>query len=741
MAVKGYARPISKKEAKSYERRVPNARGVTTLLRVNGSRRGRARAHSSGYAQRYAKANRFLRNDADGFEVEPVTQRRPASPFRDTRGEADRVSPSARLVGVPIMSVGAAGAAPRTRKERKKTMAKKGKLRGAAKAAFLKRMASGRRKSGKTSSGGTVKKTARRSAGKRRQTPAQRAASKRNLAKGRAAMRGGRKGAAKTTRRAKGRSAHGPRYGTFNSLLASIGGKHFKTYESRTAKGRRRHIPMYALLGLKSQKELHAALSGPDEIAEKTAKKIAAIRKRREAAAARVLKHGDMFTPNEDGSFEMMRNGRKKGRRKLTKAHIAKMQAGRRAAAKRAGKSGSATKRKRTTRKAGKRRQTPKQRAASKRNLAKGRAAAKRKRSGKSGSATKRKRTTRKAGKRRQTPKQRAASKRNLAKGRAAARKRSGKRTTRKSAKRSSSRRISKKRAHREAQDLVMYTSNGRRRRRHHRRGRYTRNAAFASFGAALKVGAIAFGGFLAHRVLSRAGEGLLNRIGFFANPANATVKRGVADLLILAIGIPAAAMLAPSHAIAIGGGMVAATLHDLVTAGAARAYPTASQYLSGMGEYVPMNGYGAYELAPMNGFGGPMQAAAGMGQYFMQAAAGMGATPYMQAAAGYGATPYMQAAAGMGEFFLQGAQGVGEYEQTNGFGSPADAWMDEGIHPDMNSAEQALTVSEAAAGVNGFGDIPADSIVNPEVVESGPWQDDEDLRTGVLRGEGGIFG
>ncbi len=696
MAVKGYARPISRKEAKSYERRVPNARGVTTLLRVNGSRRGKARAHAPGYAQRYAKANRFLRNDADGFEVEPVTQRRPASPFRDTRGEEDRVGPAARIVGVPIMSVGAAPASPRTRKERKKTMAKRGKLRGAAKAAFLKRMASGRRKSGKTSSGGTVKKTARRSAGKRRQTPAQRAASKRNLAKGRAAMRGGRKGAAKTTRRAKGRSAHGPRYGTFNSLLASIGGKHFKTYESRTAKGRRRHIPMYALLGLKSQKELHAALSGPDEIAEKTAKKIAAIRKRREAAAARVLKHGDMFTPNEDGSFEMMRNGRKKGRRKLTKAHIAKMQAGRRAAAKRAGKSGSATKRKSAKHSSGRRKQTAAQRRASLKNLAKGR--------------------------------------------RKSARD-WGKRPTRKSAKRSSSRRISKKRAHREAQDLVMYTSNGRRRRRHHRRGRYTRNAAFASFGAALKVGAIAFGGFLAHRVLSRAGEGLLNRIGFFANPANATVKRGVADLLILAIGIPAAAMLAPSHAIAIGGGMVAATLHDLVTAGAARAYPTASQYLSGMGEYVPMNGYGAYELAPMNGFGGPMQAAAGMGQYFMQAAAGMGATPYMQAAAGYGATPYMQAAAGMGEFFLQGAQGVGEYEQTNGFGSPADAWMDEGIHPDMNSAEQALTVSEAAAGVNGFGDIPADSIVNPEVVESGPWQDDEDLRTGVLRGEGGIFG
>jgi hypothetical protein len=142
------------------------------------------------------------------------------------------------------------------------------------------------------------------------------------------------------------------------------------------------------------------------------------------------------------------------------------------------------------------------------------------------------------------------------------------------------------------------------------------------------------------------------------------------------------------------------------------------------------------------------------------QAAAGYGAPPmFTQAAAGYGAPPMItQAAAGVGEYFMTGMTGIGEYENVPAqMGQPAP---NEGIMPDLTSAERALTIAEAAAGIGdipqvsiqqnwvpgvpsmgGFGDLPFQSIVEPTGVAVPVHDAPAGSRAGILEGRDGIFG
>jgi hypothetical protein len=151
------------------------------------------------------------------------------------------------------------------------------------------------------------------------------------------------------------------------------------------------------------------------------------------------------------------------------------------------------------------------------------------------------------------------------------------------------------------------------------------------------------------------------------------------------------------------------------------------------------MRGYGEYmEMGPVqriSGYGsyGDMQAAAGYGD--MQAAAGYGD---MQAAAGYGD---LQAAAGMGEFFSTGVSGYGEYMETGTSGIGAYGVTDEGIAPDLRSAEWALSVAEATSGIGGFGDVGTISTVNPSDMALPVTDVPQGMRTGILEGGDGIFG
>jgi hypothetical protein len=152
-------------------------------------------------------------------------------------------------------------------------------------------------------------------------------------------------------------------------------------------------------------------------------------------------------------------------------------------------------------------------------------------------------------------------------------------------------------------------------------------------------------------------------------------------------------------------------------------------------------------------------QAAAGYGQatgpqgnpLVTQAAAGMGMQPLhlnqlTQAAAGYGNnsmdgddSPIVtQAAAGTGQFMAYGIQGVGEYDEVGTSVQPMT--MDEGIAPNLHSAEQALSVAEAAAGVGSL-DVPLQSTVNPTVIADPIDELPGGSRSGVFQGGDGIFG
>lgn len=125
---------------------------------------------------------------------------------------------------------------------------------------------------------------------------------------------------------------------------------------------------------------------------------------------------------------------------------------------------------------------------------------------------------------------------------------------------------------------------------KHRARRRFRKNVAdpvpatfleFAADRAAL--GAKLFGGFLVHRVLARETEALLGDLAFFADTSVLGWKRALADLIVLGVTIPAAAVLVPDHSRILTGGAVVALFQDGLELAAKAFAPGALPYLDGV--------------------------------------------------------------------------------------------------------------------------------------------------------------
>lgn len=519
----------------------------------------------------------------------------------------------------------------------------------------------------------------------------------------------------------------GARYGKRKSVRAKVGGRTLGTYLYRDRSGHLKKIPLHMILGEPSA----AALKRRVATDERLARAVVAVKKRRDARAQKVLRGGDLFTPNaEVMTFEEWSNQMKANKRK--------------AAPKRKRKRA-----KTTTKRTVKRR---------KKTTARKRSAARRR------AAPKRRRTT--AQRRKVTRKRSAAKRRTAPKRRRKAAKRTTSRRRRSATKRPVARRRRRVSVHqRRASSSLRKLGRGQRKRvigrfiQNRRRSRYARRnqgwfeTIKASAMQGLKIGI----GFFGHKLASYAlSEHVLTHVESLNTGEYAKYRGVLSDLIVAAVGIP---MLvkhgADGRAAAVG--MSLSVIQKLLVMGLKEAgqpefagylasYPDASgaawvqrvpgasgvgsYYLTPTGEYYqPTSGFGEY-YQPTSGFGAYEQAAAGMGNVLQAAAA------YEQAAAGVGLVE--QAAAGMGAYFLTSPRGVGEYEQTEGLGASDRYLVDEGIHPDLVSAERALSVAEAAAGV---GDVELVSTLNPGLISEPIDDAPRGSRAGTLGGQNGIFG
>jgi hypothetical protein len=394
---------------------------------------------------------------------------------------------------------------------------------------------------------------------------------------------------------------------------------------------------------------------------------------------------------------------------------------------------------------------------------------------------TNRRRKTRKKKKARrngQTAKQKAASKRNLKKARAARKRgaspnRKRRRATTNRKRRPAKRRATSNRKRRAAPNRKRRTAKKRRVRRNRKRGfiflRNQANGFMKNFMEVLRVGGAVTVGFVAQKAMTHllADTGILDKL-----PGADNYKNTYAGLLTAALGVPIFAKVAPGESKLIGSGIGAGFLHtalvDMLNAfGQGDIADYLGNYANAEGN-PQYSGYGSYyEFAPhqvysgtgeyyetgggMSGFGQMSanqltQAAAGYGaspQIYQAAAAYPGVPQLYQDAAGMGAAPVLtQAAAGVGEYIVNGGKGIGEYEEVVPQYS-APTHTDEGISPDLTSAERALSVAEAAAGVGAFGDnqVPLQSTVyptgSPEAIPDMPGGS----RAGTFAGNNGVFG
>lgn len=315
------------------------------------------------------------------------------------------------------------------------------------------------------------------------------------------------------------------------------------------------------------------------------------------------------------------------------------------------------------------------------------------------------------------------------------------------------------KRRRRVRRNIAQAAANKRRRRRVHanRRRRHVRRNGIASYisniGAdqivdVLKQGALIGGGLLAHKVLTNL---LCDNVD-----ALKSMKAGksICGVAVAAVGIPAAAMLVPgevgkSLAVGMGAALIHTALVDVLSlAGQSKIASMLGDYTEAS-QALPAAGYGAYyEFSPGEQYSGmgayyefsPGEQYSGMGEYIEQGTAGFG--DYAQAAAGFGSPMLAQAAAGVGEYIVQGAEGIGEYEQvTPEYSAPFTTR--EGIAPSLSSAEAALSMAEAAAGVGGFGNVDANlqQIVYPKGQSLTIADDPGGSRSGLFYGGNGVFG
>ncbi len=762
---KGLTRKITRKQARSYEASHPNARGVTHLVELNGE---------GAYERRYAETKEFFENSEKSMAGYTAKQQRAMK----------KMSPARRAAFKKMLD-----RAPTIDKVRRARKARKAKASRRAKPAARRARPASRRatpnktqrvRKGKRSTKRTTKKTRAQALARARRTPAARkAAAKRPPKEGfiRAQLA---KGRSKKQAEAAWKLAHGRRLGAgkkrgrqtrtygkkYKALRARMGPKSRWTYKYRTKKGRVRDIPDHALLGYPSaaalrRAEKHGSEAERRRIARKAAKLYAQRERGAQRQYRRTMAGKGVFVPNagdEILSFEEWKEMRPNATRKQIAAarrNIKKAQAARRRKARGSKK----TTRKRTTkRKTTTRKVTRRKTSKAKRSAAAKKGWRKRKARRKSGTTKRRakRKTTKRRTKRRGKKRVSMATRRRIS---AALKRyhktcRGGKKPTRRKRRKTTRRRKPKARWTTARKNQGSYAVN---------RRRYRRNVGGAEYMTelknALKLGALVTVGYVAHRALSKVlSEQVLGKIDAFATGTLGKYRGLISSVLTAMIGVPVTVRVAPKQAVPVAAGMAASLIHGAIIEALSMAGQTgAASYLSNYpnaegsayGSYYTLPGMGSYyTFSPhevYSGFGqSPQltQAAAGYGMtdaQLRQAAAGYGQSPMLtQAAAGMGQAQLTQAAAGVGEYVAYGANGIGEYDEVPTFAQPMS--VDEGIHPNLHSAEQALSVAEAAAGV-GSSEIPLQSTVNPTVIADPISDLPGGSRAGVFQGGDGIFG
>jgi hypothetical protein len=571
--------------------------------------------------------------------------------------------------------------------------------------------------------------------------------------------------------------------GRYKALKARAGGKSKYTYLYRTKKSNVRHLPDHALLGYKSSAEMRKVYkTGTEKQRASLSGRLQKLQDRRVRASSkaseRALKGKSWFSPNpgEVLSFEewKMKKNRKKSTRKKkaaprTKAAFVRSQM----AQGRTRPQAEASWRMVTGAKKKAKKKTTKKRtvrrAATKRTAArKPRKAAKRK-------STKRK-TRKKVGFAKMTKAQRCKVARRG--GRAAARKKYGpkgrKRAARKPCGPKRRMRANKRGSYAANRKKYSYKSYASNKRRGTKRKSYRRNASGAQFKLelrnAFKYGLIVTGGVIGHRVatflLDKYG---LSKIDALVTGKGAEYRKLISGAIAAAIMVPVVVRLTPKHAGVAAAGVAASFLHQLIVTGLQKLAPQQPMLAEAIGNYANAPGYAQYSGMGAYYEFSPHQVYSGYGEFYEtvptpgleQAAAGMGfgATGQMltQAAAGYGQLPHLQQmyANSMGEYYATGLEGIGEYEAAPDASVGTPAYTDDGIHPNLNSAEQMLDVAEAAAGVGGlgasgemltqaaagFGGLPLQSTVNPMISAMNIPDVPGGSRAGILAGGDGIFG
>jgi hypothetical protein len=258
----------------------------------------------------------------------------------------------------------------------------------------------------------------------------------------------------------------------------------------------------------------------------------------------------------------------------------------------------------------------------------------------------------------------------------------------------------------------------------------------------ALKIGGIVVVGYAAHRALTKVlSDQVLGKLDAFKSGTLGAWRDAIAGLVVAAAGVPLAVKLIPGESAAAGAGMAASFLHGIIVKALVEAgQPEVASYLSSYenesGPAYKLSGMGSYytfrphQLYPVSGMGEYITQTPNLRyNQLTQPMAGMGQN---------GGAIVTQPAAGTGEYLVYGAEGVGDYNQVPVAEVPT-SW-DDGVLPTLDAAERALNVMEAAAGV-GSSDIPLQSTVNP-VDYARPVSDEPGAsRSGVFEGNGGIFG
>lgn len=694
---KAIARKITHKRALSYDRMVPNP-GVTTLSEVNG--RG-----SFAAARR---RERFVKQQtANG-----LTHAQAVAAWRRSTRKGGHVAAKMK--------------ANLARKKRSKRLPK-GK--------FIARQ----RRAGRT-----AKQAANDWAFSR---------------KGAAASR--KRAASKSKSKARKKRRRTPSYGPgIKPLTARVGrgrkARKKRTYLRRTKKGNVRKIPDYALLGYKSGHEMRRIMrDGTDRQKRSFQRRYEKLLTRRqkagERAKARAEKGRAWFSPNgEIISLEewttMKPNARKKSRKKSRKKKTTARSRWISRQMRTKGRSRKQAAADYKGHRSGKRRVS-----AAKKRMA----APKRRRKAAKKCPPRKKRP--------QTPAQRRASMRNLKKACKTRRLRANK-SRRSGSSRATTRRRSTALSTRPKSSTRRRSPARRTSRRRVVRRTYRRNAMGAAYMKDLKTGLMiglrVTAGFTVHRVFTNLlDQHGLSKVGALQTGTASEFRKLIAGAIIAGVGIPVTAMVLKKDAAQYAGGMAASLFVGLVQSLAAKWYPQAvpalSAYTNAPG-YAQVSGVGAYyEFSPhqvYNGMGefyetspvpGLEQAAAGFGQPMVEG------QMLTQAAAGVQQMYANPNAAG--EFFVYGTNAIGEYESVPTAPDGLGKHIDDGIYPNLHSAERELNVAEAAAGVDGqmlnqaaagFGsDIPLQQTVQPMIRALDIPDRPGGSRAGTLAGRDGIFG